>query len=154
MNIKQATTEDLPRLAPLAVALVKSQNLPFRVGGTKAVEGFTNTFLRSPKGVLFIGETDGEAKTVIGWIGAFISDYVFSDEEFCHVRAWDVHPDYRNTGLGGRLLAEVIKWSKGKGVDLISVGVNIDSSETPELAFGKLQSAGFIELERFFVKRF
>lgn len=155
VKFRQATMDDLTAMAPLALALVASQKLPFKVGGTKAVEGFCKSFLQNKDGVCFIAEGDLDGtRTIVGWIGALISDYLFSDEELCCIRAWDVHPRLRNGKIGGQLLAKAVEWAKSKGVSLVSVGVNKSSSDTPELAFSKLEHAGFIELERFFVRRY
>lgn len=150
VEIRQATIEDLPKMAPLATALVKSQNLPFKVGGTKCVDGFVKTFLRSPDGICFIAICNDK---IVGWIGAYCGDYMFSDEPICHVRAWDVHPHFRTTGIGSGLLDKIGEWARKKGVEFLSVGVNKASSDKPEIAFTKLEHQGFEELERFFIKR-
>lgn len=151
MNIKCMGMGDLPLLAPLAVSLVQSQKLPFKVGGTKCVEGFADSFLRNPLGVCYGAVT--EANNVVGWIGAVIAPYVFSDEEMVHIRAWDVMPEFRSEGIGGLLLDKVVQWAKARNISLITCGVNVDSSMKPELAVAKLQHIGFQELERFFIKR-
>lgn len=149
MNIRQATIQDLPLLAPLAADLIKQQHLPFNAGGTKALEGFKGSFLKGEDGVCFIAEGDGK---VVGWIGAVMAPYMFSEDDMCHVRAWDVHPGYRASGIGGKLLHTVMGWAKEKAIKFITVGVNIDSSPNPEFAFTKLQNLGFKELERFFIR--
>jgi GNAT superfamily N-acetyltransferase len=151
MEIRKMTMADLSTLAPLAVSLVKTQRLPFKVGGTKCVEGFSDSFLRNPKGVCYGAVT--EAGNVVGWIGACITDYVFSDEEMCHIRAWDVQPEFRAEGIGGLLLEKVKQWAVGMGVSLLTCGVNVASSINPEYAVAKLHHEGFQELERFFIKR-
>lgn len=145
--IREATMEDTPLFLDMCVAMIKDVNLPFRTGGTKCVEDFCTNWLRNPNAVCYILLSEGN---VIGWIGAEKTFYPFSDEEIVQIGAWDIHPEHRNQGLGGMLLSKVNMWTKGQGCRLLTVGVNIDSSTVPELAFKKLENAGFKEFERTF----
>jgi GNAT superfamily N-acetyltransferase len=137
--------QDLPALAPLAAALLKDQKLPFKTTGEKATPWFVNRYLRSPEGVCFIAEAEDK---IVGWIGASIAPYAFSDEDLCQVAAWDVHPDYRGVGVGRVLLSKVMAWARLRGVNLVSVGVNADASSHPEAAYTALENVGFKEFER------
>lgn len=155
-TIKKATVEDLPIFADLCVALVRSQNLPFKVGGPICVENYVKDFIRDDSGFCYIAICDDPGQyhnKVVGWIGASCSFYTFSDEPIIQVRAWDVAPEHRAEGIGGALYMKVVEEAQYRNVKVITVGVNKDSSDTPELAFNKLEKLGFKEFERTFFMR-
>lgn len=143
--------EEFLQLIPLAQSLVETQYLPMKVGGERAISTFLKEFILNNKGYCAVAKE--EEAGMIGWIGGEIIPYQFSEEDIFQIRAWDVHPNYRGQSVGGILLAMAVKWAKEHNIRIVTVGVNVDSSNVPELAFGKLEKIGFKEFERtFYVK--
>ena len=151
-NIRAASYADLPLWVDLYAGLLKDQHLPFQAGGPVCVENIVQDFIRDPNGIalMAISTTPGvyEGK-VVGWVFAHCGPYPFSNEPIVSIRGWDVMPELRASGIGGALLKSAKVWAQGRA-RIFTIGVNIDSSSNPELAFNKLKKLGFQEFERTF----
>lgn len=148
VECKTLSVQEFPKLATLVSNLIANLHVPFLVGGEQSRSWVFDTFFRADNGVCIAAVLAGE---VIGWICAVEDYYSYSDEKSIQVLLWDVALEFRGRGIGKKLLDAVMKW--GSGNRLLIVGVNPDSSKTPELAYAALTSKGFKEFERTYYLR-
>lgn len=84
--------------------------------------------------VLFVAERDEE------WIGMAVGSRT-SDEADAHLYGMWVDPAWRGTGVGARLVGEVLAWARSWGSRAVIVGV----TETNDGAAGFYEHLGFAD---------
>jgi GNAT superfamily N-acetyltransferase len=78
---------------------------------------------------VFVAERQGE---VIGWIHGFCAIRLES-APFTEIGGLVVDERYRGLGIGKKLIAQVVAWSKQKGI--LSIRVRCNTKRTPTHAF-------------------
>lgn len=85
---------------------------------------------------------------VVGLILGTVRAWEFGSPPTGWVHAVIVHPDYRQDGIGSRLLSEIIEFHKNCGVDTIRTMLHIDDKLLMSFfRFHGLSAGPYIELE-------
>jgi ribosomal protein S18 acetylase RimI-like enzyme len=129
MNIRRATQEDLDIIQKLNQKLCKRENHEFDATVKQnfpLTEDDLEYIKKSIKGdgkLCLVVEDDN---TLIGYLIASIepAGSYRNIEKVSELDSFWVEPDYRNNGLGKKLVNEFKKWSLDQGVDRIRVNVS------------------------------
>ena len=120
MTIRKATVNDAPRLAELSVAL------GYPVEPAVMARRLARLFSRPEHLVLVAEEADN---LVVGWVHAGEEDILVVGR-FCEILGLVVAADHRGKGIGRRLVEEVERWARERGLDRVSVRSNIARAES------------------------
>ena len=115
MTIRKATVNDAPRLAEL------SATLGYPVEPDVITRRLARLLSRPEHLVLVAEATDN---LVIGWVHAAEHD-ILEVGRFCEILGLVVAADHRGKGIGRRLVEEVERWARERGLDRVSVRSNV-----------------------------
>jgi len=145
MEIRKATIEDFPKLAPIQAAWLKDQHTVYPLDIPLSIQ-WLKTLLTRDDGVCYVA-WDGE--NAVGWICGELSEYTFTRDRVVKEMAWFVLPGSRGCGSG--LMEALARWGKTHGArKLITTALLSAGSDNGERACGALKKLGFIEFERTF----
>ena len=118
MEIREAMTSDIGAITDLMVHLGYSttfENMKMRL----------YTIQQHPDYHTLVAAYDGE---IVGMIGLSKSYYYEMDGFYIRILALVVHSNYRNKGIGKKLMADAENWARGTG----AVGLSLNSGNRPE----------------------
>jgi L-amino acid N-acyltransferase YncA len=119
MKIRKATQKDIPAISGLIREMAKYHNKLDKFYATsiskKALKSYIGEFLRDRNRVAIVAE---ENKKMVGYILGSIRIYpvyISRTKSGCLDEAF-VDMNYRNKGIGKKLLSELVKWFKSKKI--------------------------------------
>lgn len=133
MTIRPLRPDEATRYLPLRMALWPNAD---------DLEEITQ-ILADPEAEIFIAETEGQ---YVGFAEASLRKYADGCETSPagYLEGWYVHPDYRQHGLGRKLVEAVENWAKEKGCTEMASDTELHNTLSQQ-AHAKL---GFEEVER------
>ena len=124
LRVRRAGESDIPVLAMLA-----EEFMPEEATREKRVEILRNA-LRNPDYELLVAELDGE-------IAGFVDQWIIHDfahgAKLSYIQNLCVTPKHRRKGVGSRLLQEIIRSAKNKGVLEIHVVTEFENKPAIDL---------------------
>lgn len=138
MVIRRASSKDINDLTSLMEQL----------GYPTSVEQMRVRFEETPNHYTLVAEYDGK---VVGMIGFHTGVLYNSDGIYARVIAFVVDSNYRNKGIGLRLLSEAEKYAKNLGAD--GIGLNSGKRAEREYAHQFYKKMGYCVKSTGFVKR-
>lgn len=118
MEIRKARKEDLKEMMDLSYRLFSQfEKLDANDGLIKGYFGSKRQYndllkvMKKEKFCFFVAESDGK---IIGWLSVFIENNwpMYKIRKKGHFDLLIVHPNYRNKGIGKKLVDEGYKWFK------------------------------------------
>lgn len=138
MVIRRASSKDINDLTSLMEQL----------GYPTSVEQMRVRFEETPNHYTLVAEYDGK---VVGMIGFHTGVLYNSDGIYARVIAFVVDSNYRNKGIGRRLLSEAEKYAKNLDAD--GIGLNSGNRAERENAHQFYKKMGYCVKSTGFVKR-
>ena len=141
VEVRRATAEDVPAMATLEQELLRDDAVgdPYLVRELtrKDVEEQLRKVVGGDWGICLVATHGGQ---VVGYLSCGYKD----SPRWRPVKATEIHALYlreafRSRGIGGRLIAELVRWSELRGAEVVEVGAF--ASNTRALAF--YERAGF-----------
>jgi len=130
--IRNATTEDLPRLLELGEAMHAESRYSIMNFDREKVAGLLTTLMTTDTGFLMVAEKDGR---IIGGFAGIVSEHWFSHDKLASDIALFIEQDARGGMTAPRLLRAFLTWADGHGVKVKDIGVNtgIHTNQTGRL---------------------
>ncbi len=107
-TIEPATIDDIPHLADL-LAILFAQEADFTPDRDRQVRGLQQILTAPTTGCIFAARSES---TVIGMVALLFTVSTAEGEPVCWLEDMIVHPDWRGSGLGSRLLQYAIDYAR------------------------------------------
>jgi GNAT superfamily N-acetyltransferase len=136
-SIERATLNDVASLAGL-LAILFTQEADFAADGSKQERALRAIIENPGTGVIFIARN---GSVPAGMVSLLFTISTAEGGPACWLEDMVLHPDWRNGGLGTRLLQHAIDWARDHGFSRIS----LLTDKTNEGAIRFYQRQGFTE---------
>jgi len=135
--IRKATSEDLRIIKNFTQRLNKDQydNFDKSVNPNFALSKSGNKYLQEvidTKGVIFLAEEENISIGYIVAVKELVGDFRLIDN-YCEIDFMWVNKEYRNKGVGKRLMENVEKWCKSKKIKRMRIIVDADNKKALKL---------------------
>ncbi|QED46112.1 GNAT family N-acetyltransferase [Cytobacillus dafuensis] len=140
MEIRKANANDIPELAALMTQL----------GYPTTIEKMKLRFTHIESSLSYYTLVATIDDKVVGMIGLVIGFYYEMDGSYARIVAFVVDSDYRNKGIGMKLIEEAENWARSTGAT--GIGLNSGKSQERENAYKFYIKMGYAEKSIGFVK--
>ncbi len=117
VRIEQANVEDIPQMADL-LAILFSEEAEFTPDRERQMRGLQMIIQSPERGSIFIATEEGE---VVGMTSLLFTISTAKGSQVCWLEDMIVHPDWRNQGIGGRLLQYAVNYARSQGMARITL---------------------------------
>ena len=122
MKIREATTDDIIDLMPLAVDMHEESRFRVMKFSVEKMDDFLRWCIVNDDCLLIVAETnDGE---IAGAFAGFCMEQWFSTDKYACDFALFVHPGYRGSTASWKLISHYVGWAGLKEAKLIQLGIS------------------------------
>ena len=129
IKIKKAVQRDIPAMFELCKEMIdfhkeRDKFFTLRAGADKKWFKFITGHISSKKSTVLVAEHNGR---LVGHCLAFISEYppVLTTKRYGLFQELAVTADYRRSGIGQRLVDEMLKWFRKRRIKRLEVRVSV-----------------------------